>query len=73
MISPLEAKIKEHQMQLKRRLDSIKRIHKATDTLESRLADLTQNQQEVGEQAHALEMQLNAIYHALHHAPTHKP
>lgn len=73
MISPLEAKIKEHQIQLKRRLESIKRIHKATDTLESRLADLNHSQNEVNEQTLALEALLNTIYHSLRNTPSHKP
>ena len=32
--------MREHQIQLKRRLESIKRIHQATDTLEDRIAEL---------------------------------
>jgi hypothetical protein len=34
--------VREHQLQLRRRLESIKRIHKATDTLEDRIAELEQ-------------------------------
>jgi hypothetical protein len=34
--------VREHQMQLRRRLESIKRIHQATDTLEDRVAELEQ-------------------------------
>lgn len=37
---PLEVQIREHQIQLKRRLESIKRIHQATDTLEERIDEL---------------------------------
>lgn len=37
---PLEIQIREHQIQLKRRLESIKRIHQATDTLEERIDEL---------------------------------
>jgi len=40
IMSPMEAQIREHQIQLRRRLESIKRIHKATDTLDDRLAEL---------------------------------
>ena len=36
----MEAQIREHQIQLRRRLESIKRIHKASDTLDDRLAEL---------------------------------
>ena len=40
IMAPLETQIREHQVQLKRRLESIKRIHQATDTLEARIAEL---------------------------------
>ncbi|WP_313952829.1 dynamin family protein [Accumulibacter sp.] len=41
IMAPLEVQIREHQIHLKRRLESIKRIHQATDTLEERIEDLT--------------------------------
>ncbi|MDF3831906.1 dynamin-like GTPase family protein [Cupriavidus basilensis] len=40
VMTPLEAQVREHQKQLRRRVDSIERIHEATDTLESRIAQL---------------------------------
>jgi hypothetical protein len=40
IMSPMESQVREHQVQLRRRLESIKRIHKASDTLEDRLAEL---------------------------------
>ncbi len=40
VMTPLEAQVREHQKQLRRRVDSIERIHEATDTLESRIAAL---------------------------------
>lgn len=40
IMSPMESQIREHQIQLRRRLESIKRIHKASDTLDDRLAEL---------------------------------
>ncbi|MBE2259402.1 MAG: dynamin family protein [Candidatus Accumulibacter sp.] len=40
IMAPMEIQIREHQIQLKRRLESIKRIHQATDTLEERIAEL---------------------------------
>lgn len=41
IMAPLEVQIREHQIHLKRRLESIKRIHQATDTLEERIEELT--------------------------------
>ena len=41
-MSPLETQVRENQLQLKRRLESVKRIHQATDTLEDRVDELKQ-------------------------------
>ena len=40
IIAPMESQVREHQLQLRRRLESIKRIYKATDTLEDRILEL---------------------------------
>ena len=40
VIAPMESQVREHQLQLRRRLESIKRIYKATDTLEDRILEL---------------------------------
>ena len=40
IMAPMETQVREHQIQLKRRLESIKRIHQATDTLEDRITEL---------------------------------
>ncbi|HRP95402.1 MAG TPA: dynamin family protein, partial [Rhodocyclaceae bacterium] len=40
VMAPLETQVREYQLQLKRRLESIKRIHQATDTLEDRVREL---------------------------------
>lgn len=42
VMSPLETQVREYQLQLKRRLESVKRIHQATDTLEDRVGELRQ-------------------------------
>ncbi len=42
VMSPLETQVREYQLQLKRRLESVKRIHQATDTLEDRIVELEQ-------------------------------
>ncbi|GIK24289.1 MAG: GTPase [Rhodocyclales bacterium] len=44
VMSPLETQVREYQLQLKRRLESVKRIHQATDTLEDRVRELAQMQ-----------------------------
>ena len=42
IMSPMESQVREHQVQLRRRLESIKRIHQASDTLEDRVAEIEQ-------------------------------
>jgi hypothetical protein len=42
IMAPLETQVREYQLQLKRRLESVKRIHHATDTLQERISELTQ-------------------------------
>jgi uncharacterized protein YdcH (DUF465 family) len=40
LISPMETQMREHKTQLKRRLESVSRIHAATETLDDRIAEL---------------------------------
>jgi hypothetical protein len=47
VMSPLETQVREYQIQLKRRLESVKRIHQATDTLEDRVEELKQSEDAV--------------------------
>jgi hypothetical protein len=44
VMAPLEIQVREYQLQLKRRLESVRRIHQATDTLENRVEDLKQSE-----------------------------
>ncbi len=51
IMSPMESQVREHQIQLRRRLESIKRIHKASDTLDDRLDELKHVQDGMAEQS----------------------
>ena len=42
VMAPLETQVREYQLQLRRRLDSVKRVHEATGTLEERILELNQ-------------------------------
>jgi hypothetical protein len=55
IMAPMETQVREHQIQLKRRLESIKRIHQATDTLEDRIAELDSVEKSLLTQIVALE------------------
>lgn len=40
LMVPMETYVREHHTQLRRRLESVKRIHRASDTVETRLSEL---------------------------------
>ncbi|BBO99759.1 dynamin family protein [Sulfuriferula nivalis] len=65
VMAPMETQVREHQMQLRRRLESIKRIHKATDTLEDRIAELEEMRHNIDKQLEALNRLESDIKHAL--------
>ena len=67
VMAPLETQVREYQLQLKRRLESVKRVHEATGTLEDRIDELRQadaalkrQQQEVMLMSKAIESALGA-------------
>ena len=47
LMVPMETYVREHHTQLRRRLESVKRIHKASDTVETRLVELVQMQEQL--------------------------
>jgi hypothetical protein len=59
-MSPMESQVREHQVQLRRRLESIKRIHHASDTLEERVNELEQIRDGIREQERNLENRVEA-------------
>jgi hypothetical protein len=61
VMSPLETQVREHQLQLRRRLESIKRIHVAGDELEERLDELGQTRATLLAQLAALDAEAGAI------------
>ena len=65
VMSPMESQVREHQMQLRRRLESVKRIHKAADTLEDRINELVQMQTEAKRQLAELDQATTHIRNLL--------
>ena len=55
VMAPMETQVREHQILLKRRLESIKRIHQATDTLEERISELSHAEKSLATQISGLE------------------
>ncbi|HNJ76094.1 MAG TPA: dynamin family protein [Azospira sp.] len=65
IMAPMETQVREHQIQLKHRLESIKRIHQATDTLEERISELTHVESTLVGQIQALETVAKHVRQAL--------
>src|SRR5207237_9251293 len=61
VMAPLETQVREHHMQLRRRLESVKRIHRASEELEERLSELDQSRDVLVTQLNGLRGQLEAI------------
>ena len=61
IMSPMESQVREHQVQLRRRLESIKRIHTASDTLENRLAELEHVREGITEQYKEMESLIKEV------------
>lgn len=72
VMSPLETQVREYQIQLKRRLESVKRIHEATDTLENRVDELKQGELAVQALLDELEALQAGVVEALG-AAAHEP
>ncbi len=49
VMSPIESQVREHQLQLKRRLDSVRRILDANEDLEARIAEVERARAEAGQ------------------------
>jgi hypothetical protein len=64
VMAPLEIQVREYQLQLKRRLESVRRIHQATDTLENRVEELRQT----GQSTEALVGELTELQTGIRHA-----
>jgi len=54
VIAPIESQVREHQAQLRRRLDSVQRVMEASEQLESRIAELEEGRAQVEQQLDAL-------------------
>ena len=61
VMAPLETQVREHHMQLRRRLESVKRIHRASDELEERIVELEQAESGLRAQSDALGREVVAI------------
>jgi hypothetical protein len=65
ILSPMEAQVREHQIQLRRRLESVKRIHQASETLEERVRELEAARDAYRAQERGLEYRADAILRRL--------
>ena len=60
-MSPLETHVREHHVQLQRRLDSVERIHAASAELEARIRELDQQHEAFAVQIAELMRAVEAI------------
>ena len=65
LMTPLEAQIRDYQFQLRRRLESIKRIHQATDSLEEHIKELLSTESYLVSQIYAIESIARDVQHLL--------
>ncbi|WP_301103257.1 dynamin family protein [Propionivibrio sp.] len=65
IMAPMETQVREHQIQFKRRLESIKRIHQATDTLEDRITELVHVENSLVSQIRSIESVAQDVQHQL--------
>lgn len=65
IMAPMETQVREHQLQLRRRLESIKRIHKATDTLEDRISELQHMETGILKQLQDLDLLRQSVANSL--------
>ena len=61
VMAPLETQVREHHIQLRRRLESVKRIHRASDELEERIVELEHAEAGLRAQSNALNREIVAI------------
>ncbi len=61
VMSPLETQVREHHLQLRRRLESIKRIHHASDELEERISELEQQEAAIALQVKGLMLEIASV------------
>ena len=61
VMSPFETQVREHHLQLRRRLDSIRRIHSASGEIETRVAELEQQDEALADDIAAIDRELAAI------------
>lgn len=65
LMAPMDTQVREHQSQLKRRLESVKRIHEATETLDHRIQELETSSDAAAAQLEALAYINNQVIEAL--------
>lgn len=63
--APMEAQVREHQILLRRRLESIKRIYQSTDSLDERLVELEDLKQAIQQQLSEIDIFHQKIKQAL--------
>lgn len=70
LIAPMETQVREHKSQLKHRLESVSRIHAATETLDERIQELETSGEALADQIEHLARNNQQIMNALNASTT---
>lgn len=65
LMAPIEGQIKDHQQQLRRRLDSVKRVVEASENLDARINELEDDRSEVEQQVAVYDELTGTVKNAL--------
>jgi hypothetical protein len=63
LLSPLESQVREQQAQLRRRFESVRRVHDSAEELEGRIAALERSEVDLAEQLRTLTALLQRVEH----------
>jgi DNA repair exonuclease SbcCD ATPase subunit len=73
LMAPLENQVREVQRQLKHRLENVRRIHEAADSLEDSIEEIEHARAQLDTQLGELEKLATGLEATLHSVPTEQP
>ena len=65
LMTPIETQVKEHQAQLRRRIESVQRVMEASESLDSKLAELEESRTRIDQQLAILRELIGQVGHVM--------
>ena len=65
LMTPIETQVKEHQAQLRRRIESVQRVMEASESLDSKLAELEESRTRIDQQLAILRELIDQVGHVM--------